>query len=544
MRRPYPFDQFNHTYDCVTNQLDPSNVSRQFNRKRQRRQAAGIVVESLWSNGGNNTASNSSNNNKTKTTPTRKSTAQPRPVCIVAPRGIGPISEPNENDVLCGRGGRINSHSGNVQFRNTIHSKKEVYLAPTTMKLDKAHIASRIVNDIRSMDPPGRFLKEEKAPGSAIGVWYDIGDQKAIKKTGQALREDAPDIRPPTNVDDGSSGDEKKPSANKMETIRGPRVPVSAQPAGVFQKSTDTTKIRENSQDKYTVGGHLFTNYDAQRSMPPPLNVKSNNPPGFSYDNNNNLRCYLPMEGQYHQEYLQEQQRFQTRNIPLQVPPQQEQPFFPNQLYSGVQRAMGALSQPGTTAYHQQQWAHLQQARQPVDDVVFNRTFRTTSDCNTNSTISNFSALSDPMSSTLGSGTVTANSLMNISMKSGLSLTNNSLRMSRGGNSIKTRDSFMSGSFRRSSLTPSIERSNSFSDMHSFSKGANNWKDEGQLASWDDLPEWAGSGPRNLSAMSIEEMFDDMSSNASSRQYLSMLGHPPPPEMMSQEIDALDLASG
>ena len=42
------------------------------------------------------------------------------------------------------------------------------------------------------MDPPGRFLKEDRG----TGLWFDIGDAKAIKKTGQALREDAPDIRP------------------------------------------------------------------------------------------------------------------------------------------------------------------------------------------------------------------------------------------------------------------------------------------------------------------------------------------------------------
>ncbi|OEU11731.1 hypothetical protein FRACYDRAFT_192096, partial [Fragilariopsis cylindrus CCMP1102] len=122
----------------------------------------------------------------------RKSTAQPRPVLNVPPRGIGPIADPNENDVLCGRGGRINSHAGNVQFRDTIHSKKKEYLAPSTKKLEKAHIAAGIVNDIRTMDPPGRFLKEDKG----TELWFDIGDAKAIKKTGQALREDAPDIRP------------------------------------------------------------------------------------------------------------------------------------------------------------------------------------------------------------------------------------------------------------------------------------------------------------------------------------------------------------
>lgn len=190
MRRPYPFDQqftVDHPYNNVADQLDSSCVSQQYNRKRQRRQAAAVVVESLWNNNSNNGSGNTSistihnnRNGNTTTASERKSTAQPRPVLNVPPRGIGPITDPNENDVLCGRGGRINSHAGNVQFRDIIHSKKKEYLAPSTKKLEKAHIAAGIVNDIRTMDPPGRFLKEDRG----TGMWFDIGDAKAIKKNG------------------------------------------------------------------------------------------------------------------------------------------------------------------------------------------------------------------------------------------------------------------------------------------------------------------------------------------------------------------------
>lgn len=126
-------------------------------RKRQRRQAAALVVQSFVTMG-------------------KKSTAQPRPTLNIPPRGIGPIEEPNENDVLCGRGGRINSHEGNIRFRDIIHANKKEYLAPTTKKLEKAHIAKRIVDEIRHMNPPGRFLKED----ASDGYWYDIGDAKAM----------------------------------------------------------------------------------------------------------------------------------------------------------------------------------------------------------------------------------------------------------------------------------------------------------------------------------------------------------------------------
>jgi hypothetical protein len=110
------------------------------------------------------------------------SKAQPlRPEIVVLPRGIGPVHLLNRNDVLSGRGGRINLHVGNVQCRHMVQQRKGEHLNRGTRKLEKAHIAAEIVQQIRNMDPPGRFLKED-----ASGIWCDIGDAKAISKVGQA----------------------------------------------------------------------------------------------------------------------------------------------------------------------------------------------------------------------------------------------------------------------------------------------------------------------------------------------------------------------
>ena len=101
------------------------------------------------------------------------------------------------NDVLSGRGGRINAHFGNVQLREMVNQRRDVYLAKSTKKLDKAYIAADIVQHIRTLTPPGRFLKADPD-----GLWYDIGDERAIRKVGQALREFLPNIReeyPPPN---------------------------------------------------------------------------------------------------------------------------------------------------------------------------------------------------------------------------------------------------------------------------------------------------------------------------------------------------------
>ena len=135
-------------------------------RKRAKRQTAGALVTGLLGQQA-----------PVKLTPSgKKSTAQPRPAVTVQPRGIGPVMDPNDNDVLCGRGGRINAHVGNIRFREMVVSRKKEYLSPATKKLEKAHIAAQVVQDIRAKDPPGRFLKEDPD-----GSWYDIGDAKAIK---------------------------------------------------------------------------------------------------------------------------------------------------------------------------------------------------------------------------------------------------------------------------------------------------------------------------------------------------------------------------
>lgn len=96
------------------------------------------------------------------------------------------IEVPMENDVLCGRGGSINSHKGNEQFRLLVEKRKRVYLT-ARFKREKRLIASSIVSEIRGMDPPGRFLARKGNKDS--GVWYVISEEKARDKTSQALRE-------------------------------------------------------------------------------------------------------------------------------------------------------------------------------------------------------------------------------------------------------------------------------------------------------------------------------------------------------------------
>lgn len=52
-------------------------------------------------------------------------------------------------------------------------------------------ISRSIVEAVRSMSPPGRFLEKNLV----TNVWSDIGDRKSIEKTSQALRDGAATLR-------------------------------------------------------------------------------------------------------------------------------------------------------------------------------------------------------------------------------------------------------------------------------------------------------------------------------------------------------------
>ena len=129
-----------------------------------------------------------------------------------------------------------------------------MYLDEKTKKLEKAHIAAQIVYMIRSMNPPGRFLKEDPD-----GSWWDIGDQKAIKKVGQAMREDAPNTR----------GDAKGDNVNHASP---PEVVSSGVAAP--RRTVSSSKKKSPSQQPHVLPSHM---------MP----VSSTADGGYNVQNNN-----------------------------------------------------------------------------------------------------------------------------------------------------------------------------------------------------------------------------------------------------------------
>jgi len=99
------------------------------------------------------------------------------------------IKEPHDHDVVSGRGNGSNLHPGNIYFRSVVVTNKSKYVASCSK--DKKNLKLAIVHQIQNRTPPGRFLDKNRI----TGLWKCMSQKEALKKTGQALREDAPRLR-------------------------------------------------------------------------------------------------------------------------------------------------------------------------------------------------------------------------------------------------------------------------------------------------------------------------------------------------------------
>lgn len=95
------------------------------------------------------------------------------------------------NDILCGRGSGPNDHPGNVNFRQIVSTRRNEYLTTST-RTEKVRIANEILNAVKSLHPPGRFLeKVENEPKDKNNTtkWITVSEHKATEKVKQALRQ-------------------------------------------------------------------------------------------------------------------------------------------------------------------------------------------------------------------------------------------------------------------------------------------------------------------------------------------------------------------
>lgn len=468
----------------------------------------------------------------------RKSTAQPRPKLTVPPRGIGPITDPNENDVLCGRGGRINSHPGNIKFRDVINARKKEYLAPTTKKLEKAHIAAAIVYDIRAMEPPGRFLKEERD----TGLWYDIGDAKAIKKTGQALREDAPDIR--SELEGDSSGDDKgdkddveEEKTEKPKATPKPKETVTPVNEMKLPSMNGPRNVPGNWQQAQGVASMMMPqDYQAPVSMPPP------------YAHHTNL--YMQ------QQQATQHQAFPARIIPIQTPVPQSIISLPRQVISEMKNVPRWAAHTSKQAMDvlSQSVGHTDEAgtnEVPSNNVAFGRPFHEPSRTvlSSDNTMSTISGISDPISSTIGGSGIMSefgkgSAISGMSVFSGLSGLGSSRSRSsfRGGSSSRGVGLGVSGMGRSSRAQFLEAMSMRTSKLSDLSNSGRSLASIGRSLSFDnmtDLPD-----PNWHAIMEDNEMFQHEQKPESSLLSGEVLGRAPRRDSTAMSIASSTASSG
>lgn len=100
---------------------------------------------------------------------------------------------PHENDILLGRGGNNNQHTGNQKLREL--ARVYSYNYQISSKKGKANLARELVKQIHILTPPGRFLKKTR------GVWEEVNDEYAKEKASQVLRDAVAGIKSYQKVD-------------------------------------------------------------------------------------------------------------------------------------------------------------------------------------------------------------------------------------------------------------------------------------------------------------------------------------------------------
>lgn len=154
------------------------------------------------------------------------------------------------NDILSGRGRGIGNTPGNLKYRELIRSvKTDCIHAPIK---EKIHFATRIYSEVKSWNPPARFLKKKPK----TNIWVELSKHAAILKIRQALREGAPEIK-----------------KSKKLTYKSHILPSSMPPSpnhGDPVDKNETNKLADVCPD---IGEHSGSPSDSDSSIPPPESV-------------------------------------------------------------------------------------------------------------------------------------------------------------------------------------------------------------------------------------------------------------------------------
>lgn len=88
-----------------------------------------------------------------------------------------------------GRGNKVKYHKGNKYYHGLV-LKHKLECARCPKKSQKRKFAELIYDEIKALDPPTRFLEQDKN----TKLWGDIGEKNAMNTILQALREGVPEL--------------------------------------------------------------------------------------------------------------------------------------------------------------------------------------------------------------------------------------------------------------------------------------------------------------------------------------------------------------
>ena len=124
-----------------------------------------------------------------------------------------------------------------------------------TAKAQKPIYSILIYDEIRAMDPPGRFLKQDPK----TKLWSDIGKKKALDKTRQALREGAPEMLKEMGGEGEDEGDDK-------DEIEAPKEESSGNTAQA-RKRRDDNPMNSSFMSNLSIGSFSIDGFGLNESM-------------------------------------------------------------------------------------------------------------------------------------------------------------------------------------------------------------------------------------------------------------------------------------
>ena len=166
-------------------------------------------------------------------------------------QGVAKPITPTGNDILFGRGGKNNLHSGNGQLRTLARAKaKEYQLAD---KKEKSNVSMDLVNQVHALSPPGRFLRRD----AVTMTWHIVAEELAREKCSQCLR-DAVTSTKKQNIDKPKESNPVK-KKRALQTIEAPKPARRVSDYKVVNATTSKKRRRTETKATPTViTGNFF----------------------------------------------------------------------------------------------------------------------------------------------------------------------------------------------------------------------------------------------------------------------------------------------